>query len=192
MVSLRAFETEALGIPGVSAASAAWEIVDNIPALAITVLMDTGRAAELSTVTQLLNNYNVCRGPQRFPIIVLPGRRVYVYIDISIALAPSYFEENVFRNVRAALADLFSTSRGFGAREYRSRIEGVVNNVEGVLWNNVAALGALGQADDPSTLVLHAPPRNLWEMVPCASDTILALYPSHLTLSAVAASMQVC
>jgi hypothetical protein len=192
MVSLRDFETETLAIPGVSAASAAWEIVDNVPAVAITVLIDTGRAAESSTVSELLNNYNVCRGAQRFPIIVLPGHRGYVYIDISVALAPSHLEEHVFPNVRSALADLFSPARGFGAREYRSRIEGIVQNIEGVLWNNVTALGSLGQADDPSTLVLPAPPRNLWETLPCASYTILALYPAHLTLSAVAAPVKVC
>jgi hypothetical protein len=192
MVSLRDFETETLGIPGVSAASAAWEIVDNVPAVAITVLMETGRSAELSTVTDLLNNYNVCRGPQRFPIIPLPGSRGYVFIDISIALAPAYLKENVFPAVEAALADLFSPARGFAAREYRSRIEGVVQNVEGVLWNNVTALGSLGPSDDPSKLVLPAPPRGLWETVPCASDTILALYPTHLSLNAVAAPVKVC
>src|SRR5262249_43278229 len=162
--------TETLAIPGVSAASAAWEIVDNVPAVAITVLMDTGRATELSTVTELLNNYNVCRGPQRFALIVLPGHRGYVFVDISIALAPSYLEQNVFPAVRAALADLFSPARGFGAREYRSRIEGTVQDVEGVLWNNVTALGSLGQSDDPSKLVLPPPPRGLWETVPCASN----------------------
>jgi hypothetical protein len=192
IVSLRDHETETLAIPGVSAASAAWQVVDNIPAVVITVLMETGRAAEISTVSELLNNYNVCRGPQRFPFIVLSGRREYVCIDISIALAPSYLEEHVFPNVRTALADVFSPLRGFGAREYRSRIEGVVQNVEGVLWNNVVALGTLGQADDPKTLTLAPPPRPLAETVNCASDVILALYPAHLSLSAVAAPVKVC
>jgi hypothetical protein len=43
LVSLRDFETETLGIPGVSAASANWQIIDNVPAVGITVLMETGR-----------------------------------------------------------------------------------------------------------------------------------------------------
>jgi len=192
IVSLRDHETETLAIPGVSAASAAWQIVDNIPAVVITVLMDSARAAEISTVSELLNNYNVCRGPQRYPFIVQAGHRDYIYIDISIALAPAYLEERVFPNVRTALADLFSPARGFGAREYRSRIEGVVQDVEGVLWNNVAALGSLGQADDPKTLVLPDPPRALTETVNCASNVILALYSAHLSLSAVAAPVKVC
>lgn len=192
IVSLRDHETETMTIPGVSAASAAWQLVDNIPAVAITVLMDTGRAAEISTVSELLNNYNVCRGPQRFPLIVQPGFRGYVYLDISIALAPSYLEEIVFPNVRIALANFFSPLRGFGGREYRSRIEGVVQNVEGVLWNNVVALGSLGQADDPKTLILPVPPRTFAETVNCASNVILALYSAHLSLSAVAAPVKVC
>jgi hypothetical protein len=191
-VSLRDHETETLAIPGVSAASAAWQIVDNIPAVVITVLMDTARAAEISTVSELLNNYNVCRGPQRHPFIVQAGHHDYIYIDILIALAPAYLEERVFPNVRTALADLFSPARGFGAREYRSRIEGVVQDVEGVLWNNVAALGSLGQADDPKTLVLPDPPRALTETVNCASNVILALDSAHLSLSAVAAPVKVC
>ena len=123
---------------------------------------------------------------------MLLGHRSYVYLDISIALAASYLEENVFPDVRATLASFFSPARGFGAREYRSRIEGIVQNVAGVLWNNVSALGSLGQVDDPSKLVLPAPPRSPSETVPCTSDTILALYPAHLTLSVVAAAVKVC
>jgi len=192
MVSLQDYETEARAIPGVSAAAAAWEIVDNIPIIVITVLMETGRAAEILAVTDLLNNYNVCRGPQRYPIHVRPGVRKYVFCDVSVALAPSYLEENVFPNIRAALAPLFSAARKFGEREYRSRIEGIVQNVEGVLWNRVTALGSLGVADDPKNLVLPPPPRALHETLPCASNALLALYPAHLALSAVAAPVKVC
>ncbi len=192
LVSLRDYETETLGIPGVSAALAAWEIIDNVPAVVITVLMDTGRAAELSAVAQLLNNYNVCRGPQRFPILVRAGHRAYVFLDVSIALAPSYLEENVFVAVRSALNAFFAPARGFGAREYRSRVEGIIQNVEGILWNSATALGSLGQADDPATLALPDPPRSLAETVPCPADTLLALHPAHLTLSAVAAPVKAC
>lgn len=192
LVSLHDYETETLAIPGVSAASAAWDILDNVPAVIITVLMETGRAAELAAVAQLLNNYNVCRGPQRFPIIVRAGHRRYLFLDLSIALAPSYLEDHVFTEVRAALADLFSPARGFGSREYRSRLEGVVQNVEGVGWNRVTALGSLGQADDPTSLTLPAPPRSLTEAVHCPSDALLALHPAHLTLSAVAAPVKAC
>src|SRR5439155_9473351 len=151
MVSLKDYETETRAIPGVSAASAAWEVVDNVPIIVITVLMETGRGAEISAVTDLLNHYNVCRGPQRSPILVRPGARNYVFCDISIALAPSYLEDKVFPNVRNTLTAQFSSSsRSFAEKEYRSRIEGIVQNVEGVLWNSVTGLASLGVADDPA------------------------------------------
>jgi predicted phage baseplate assembly protein len=192
MVSLADYETETRAIPGVATASAAWQMFDNIPIIVITVLMDTGRAAELSAVSDLLHNYNVCRGPQRYPILVRPGVRDYVFCDVSIALAPSFLEQTVFPQVRTALSAQFSTARSFGEKEYRSRIEGVVQNVEGVLWNNVTALGSLGLADDPLQLTLPHPIRSLHETIPCAPNAMLALYPAHLSLSAVAAPTKVC
>jgi len=192
IVSLRDYETEAAAIPGVSIVSAAWETVDNIPLVVLTVLMDTGRAAELAAVTELLHNYNVCRGPQRYALHVRPGARRYVFCDASIALAPGNLQDNVFPRVLAALANLFSNKRVFGEREYRSRIEGAIQNVAGVLWNSVTALGDLGLADDPSKLVLPAPPRLLQETLPCGAAEVLTLYPAHVTLAAVAAPVKVC
>ncbi len=192
LVSLRDFETETLGIPGVTAASAAWQIVDGVPAVAVTVLTETGRSAEIKSITTLLNNYNICRGPQRFPVVVIPGRRAWTYAEVSVALVPSYQEADVFDTVRDALNELFSVSRGFGAREYRSRIEGIIQNVTGVAWNDVTALGSLGPSDDPTALTLPAPPRARVDTLPCDATTMLALYPAHLTLSVVAAPVEVC
>ena len=191
IVSLRDYETEALSIPGVSAASAAWMLAGGSPLIALTVLMETGRAGEFAAVTEILHNYDVCRGPQRYPLLAQPGFRRYVYCDVSVALAPGYQQKNVFPQIEAALAALFS-GRRFGAAEYRSRIEGVVQDVEGVLWNTVTALGDLGEADDPSTLVLPDPPRLLWETLPCGPRELLALAPAHLTLLPVAAPVKVC
>lgn len=192
LVSLRDFETETLSIPGVTAASAAWQIVDGVPAVAVTVLTNTGRAAEINSITTLLNNYNICRGPQRFPVVVIPGRRAWIHAEVSVALVASFQEADVFGAVRDALNELFSVSRGFGAREYRSRIEGIIQNVTGVAWNDVTALGSLGPSDDPAALTLPAPPRARLNTLPCDATTILAQYPAHLTLSAVAAPVEVC
>ena len=193
LVSIRDYETETLGIAGVSAVSAAWEIIDGVPAIGITVLMETGRASEIAAVRQLLSNYNVCRGPQRHPIVVTQGQRAWVYIDAAIALAPTYLEEKVFPEVSATLADLFaSASRRFGGPEYRSRIEGAIQNVPGVLWNSVTAFGILGIADDPKSLALPAVPRALTETAPCDAATLLSLFPAHVTLSAVAGPKAAC
>lgn len=193
LVSLRDFETETLGIPGVSAASAAWAVVDDVPTIAVTVLMETGRASELAAVTQLLNTYNACRGPQRHPIVVRPGVRRYVYVDFAVALASGYSAEKVFPKISAVLAALFSVpQRSFGESEYRLRLEGVVQGVPGVAWNEVTGFGDLGVADDPATLSLPAPPRALAAIVSSDSDTILALVPAHVSLSEVSAPVKVC
>jgi hypothetical protein len=193
LVSIRDFETETLAIPGVSAASAAWEILDGVPTIAITVLMETGRASELSTVTQLLNTYNACRGPQRYPISVRAGVRRFVFVDIAVSLAPGYLEEKVFPLITGALTAVFAAPpRTFGESEYRLRIEGLVQNVTGIAWNNVTALGDLGPADNPALLSLPAPPRTLAQTISCANDTLLALFPAHLSLSAVAPPVKVC
>jgi hypothetical protein len=75
---------------------------------------------------------------------------------------------------------LFSVDqRSLGGEEYASRIEGVIQNVEGVAWAEVTALGSLGVAQDPSTLAVPSPPA-LAHAVPCADDRILALYDAHL------------
>lgn len=193
LVSIRDFETETLGIPGVSAASAAWAVVDDVPAIVVTVLMETGRAAELSTVTNLLQAYNACRGPQRHAIVVRPGVRRYVYVDVAVALAPGYTAEKVFPVISAALDELFSIpTRGFGEAEYRLRIEGVVQNVAGVAWNDVTGLGDLAVADDPKTLVLPTAPRSRTRTISCGSDTILALAAAHRSIAEVAAPVKVC
>ncbi len=191
IVSLQDYETEAAAIPGVSAVRAAWLLVGGAPVVVLTVLMQTGRGAEFAAVTQLLHNYDVCRGPQRYPLLAQPGYRRYAYCDISIALAPGYLEQNVFPNLAAAVQSLFS-GHTFGEPEYRSRIEGIVQNVEGVLWNSVTALGDLGRADDPSKLALPSSPRPLVETLACDAQELLALYPAHLTLSAVAAPVKTC
>jgi hypothetical protein len=193
LVSLRDFETETLLIPGVSAASAAWEPVDGVPAVVVTVLMETGRAAEMGAVTELLGTYNVCRGPQRYAIVVRPAERTYLYVDAAVAFGASRRQEVVFEEVRAALAGLFSVpKRRFGEPEYRSRIEGTIQSVSGVLWATLAGLGSLGPADDPGTLALPAPPRPLSSVVACGPRQLLALLPAHVSLSAVAAPVKVC
>ena len=47
--------------------------------MVLTVLMETGREAEIEEVRTILNTYNRCRGPQRFPIRVNQGVLKYIY-----------------------------------------------------------------------------------------------------------------
>jgi hypothetical protein len=203
LVSLRDFETETLAIPGVVRASAAWDLVDNVPAVVITVLMETGRDAEIMQVRQILAAYNRCRGPQRFPIVVYEGHVQYLYLDASLACDPALREALVLQAVKQALGVhgeaghgtdgegglLAVNRRQFGEKEYASRIAGTIQNVAGVLWARVNGLGTLGTATDPLTLVasLPAAPWPLASVVHCDADKILSLHTAHLQLSAVKA-----
>ena len=84
-------------------------------------------------------------------------------------------------NSRSGLFGLHA--RRLGAREYASRIEGVLQNVEGVLWCKVVALGRFGSGvHDPATLVLPAPPRIRLATLPCAPHEMLQLDARHLSL----------
>jgi hypothetical protein len=190
-------ETETLAIPGVRRAAAAWEIYDNVPAVVLTVLMESGREAELAQVRATLATYNRCRGPQRFPIIVNGGQVLPVYLDASFALDPTFREELVRKAIEAALGvageapgdgdGLFTVGRRrFGAREYASRVAATIQNVAGVLWAKVNGLGPPGPTPDPAADFPPAPPWPLNETVDCAPDRILSLDRAQLQLNPVA------
>jgi hypothetical protein len=191
LVSLQDFESETLAIPGVSKALAAWELVDNLPNVVITVLMETGRDREFSEVAKILSHYNRCRGSQRFPIDVRKGDRNYVYIAANVAFNPTFRQELVSKAIHSALGitgendGLFSLkNRRFGQKEYANRIAGTIQNVEGVLWVEVTDFISLGPADEPAKInvqkLIKSNPKISW-----TTQQILSLYPSHLKLNPV-------
>lgn len=197
LVSLKDFESETLAIAGVSKVSAAWQLVDNIPAVVLTVLMETGREREIDEVQGVLNTYNRCRGPQRFPILVHPGKLRYLYVDLTVGLDPTFRQELVTSAIKVALGIAGEESNGidgshglmgvrsrqFAQKEYATRIEGVAQTIEGVIWASVTALGlAIGTDPDPARLSLPPEPKPLKAVVPCAADEILSLYKDHLQL----------
>jgi hypothetical protein len=170
LVSLSDFESEALAISGVTRATSSWEIEDNVPAVFITVLMETGREQEITAVEEVIAGYSLCRGPNRYPVIVREGRLLYVSVDITYAIDPTYREDVVTVAIQQALgasnlppaigaptggagADrrgLFSLRRRrFGEVEYAKRIAATVQNVAGVVWAEVNYFESLGEAFDP-------------------------------------------
>ena len=197
MVSLRDYETETLAIPGVWRATAAWDIVDNVPSVVITILMETGREAELDEVRQVLNHSNRCRGPDRHPIIVIEGALHAVWIDAEFAVEASFREDLVLPEVQAALGVsgmegegidgsqglLAPGLRRFGDKEYATRVEATIQNVEGVLWSRVKGFGP-ASADEGETPPAVPWPRNA--VAGCPSDRILYLPAEHLALASVA------
>ena len=130
----------------------------------------------------------------RHPVIVQPALLLYVFRDLTYARDPTETFEAVDAAVRAALGlaagepdqrtGLFGLhARRLGEREYASRIEGRVQNVPGVLWCKVVALGRFGGGvHDPATLVLPPSPRPRVATLPCAARELLQLDSRHLTL----------
>lgn len=206
LVSLKDFETEALALSGVSKVIGVWGIIDNIPTVEVTVLMETGRDKEFKTVKDILNDYNRCRGPQRFPIKVEQGKLQYIYIAVEVQFDQTFREELVREDIKEALGvsgekvngvdgsqGLFSLGqRSFGQNEYAKRIEGIIQNVEGVLWTRVTGLVSLGESENPSEL---NPPevKPLDSVIPCDNQHVLRLYTEHLHVSTVSIpSTEIC
>lgn len=198
LISLRDIETETLSIPGVALSSAKWKLVDNVPSVAVTVLMETGRSGEFDFVTTTLNSYNSGRGSSRFPIVTVDGKRLYVNVTVEFALDPTFQFDLVKPEIEKALGinygkssseeyagGLFSLQRRkFGGREYASTIEGEVNNVEGVIWAKVTALNTLSETDEPDAITVL--PNEFNEIAPCGGSQVLSLYYKHLILTQVA------
>jgi len=198
MVSLKDHETETLALPGVIAASARWDLHAGVPAVLLRVLLEAGREAEFEAVRAAIAHAQRCRGPNRHPVVVQQALLRYVFLDLSYARDPSFRPDDVDAGIRAELglvgdsthqrSGLFGLrTRRLGEREYASRIEGRVQNVAGVLWCKVVALGRFsGGVHDPATLALPAAPRIRVPTLNCAAHELLQLDQRHLTLTEVA------
>jgi hypothetical protein len=205
LVSLQDFETEILGVPGVTKASAQWGLIENtIPAVVLTVLMKSGGSDEEKALRDLLTDYNRERGPNRFPIDIRFGKQHYVYLTVTVARDPTYRGEIVKKAIKEALGvtgdevngvdgseGLFSLARRqFSQPEYATRIQGVIQNVEGVVWVTVNAFGAFEAGEEALTLnaptagnqaeVVHATATSLDEAI---TPTLLRLHTQHLQLN---------
>lgn len=195
LVSLSDFETETLSLPGVSKVSAIWDLdKDATPTFSIIVLMESGREKEIGEISRILNNYNICRGPQRFSINVSQGDLQYVYLDIVYAIDVTFKKDVVEKAIEEALGvtgeegsgidgsnGLFGLrQRKFGQGEYATRIEGIVQNVNGIVWAKVNALDSLGTGN-PSALNLPLKPV-FKQSISCEKQNILCLHIEHLIL----------
>jgi len=198
LVSIRDYETETLGVPGVVTAAAAWDLHAGVPAVILRVLLEAGREAEFADVRATLAHAQRCRGPDRFPLVVQQALLRYAFVDVSYARDPGYRQEDVEAALHAALglvgdaanerSGLFGLrARRLGDREYASRIEGRLQNVAGVLWCKVTALGLFGGGvQDLDTLVPPTAPRPMSQVLPCSAHELLQLAVQHLTLTSVA------
>lgn len=198
LVSLRDYESEALGVSGVSKAFARWVVDDDRSVVEVTVLMETGRDNEFSNVEDILNKYNRCRGARRFPVKVNPGKRAYLSLGIILQREPTYKKEKVMAAVKAALGvtglesdnidgseGLFgSRARQFGQHAYANRVEAVVQQVEGVAWAEVKQLYLLENVRDPVEDIPTATGKRFNRVVLCEADNIFCLHENHLRIAA--------
>ncbi len=198
LVSIGDYETETLGVPGVVAAAAAWDLIGGVPAVVLRVLLEAGREAEFAAVRVTLAHAQRCRGPDRHPLVVQQALLRYAWVDLRYARDPTFRAEDVDAALRTALGLAGDTAsersgvfglhaRRLGEPEYASRIEGRAQNVDGVLWCQVAAMGLFAPgAVDPATSMLPPPPRPAAARLHCSPLELLQLAPLHLTLVAVA------
>ena len=202
LVSVQDYETETLAIPGVITATAAWDLHIGVPAVILRVLLEAGREAEFADVRAAILKAQRCRGSNRFPIVVEQAFLRYAFLDLIYAPDPSYRQEDVEAALRTALGlvgdsedertGLFGLrARRLGDVEYASRIEGCVQNVAGVLWCKVSALGLFPApapedppVGDPSAFVLPPMPRPYATKLGCSPNELLQLADIHLTLTA--------
>ncbi|MEW5787780.1 MAG: hypothetical protein AB1899_07990 [Pseudomonadota bacterium] len=210
LVSLADYESETLAIPGVVTASAAWAMNGGVPGLTLRVLMAAGRETEFETVRATLQDWQRCRGPNRFPVTVEQAFLRYLWLDLEYAGDPALATADLEAAIRGALGlagdeasrytGLFGLGRRrLGQKEYASRIQGSVQAVPGVLWCRATALGMfapndanLPEDDDPANLALPAMPRSLAAVLSPASQEMLQLAPPHLTLVSVATPAGAC
>ena len=197
LVTIRDYETETLAVPGVLTAVAAWDLHAGVPAVVLRVLLELGREAEFEAVRRTLAHAQRCHGPDRFPLIVEQARFRFVFLDVSYARDPGHRQDRVDADLRMALglvgveeharSGLFGRrARRLGQREYASTIEGRLQNVPGVLWCKVTALGRFhASVIDPTAIQLPPTPRQLATRLACGPRELLQLSALHLTLTEV-------
>lgn len=207
LVALSDYEAEALSLPGVQRARAAWVAPNGFPRLRLVVLTDGATEAEAAAVAEAMNAANRCRGAARFPLETVQGRRRYLHLDLTVGYAADRLPEDIEPEIRSVLGvaagldepedGLFGfKQRQFGQDAHVSQAIGAVQQVDGVEWVRVDAFqpvppGAPPDAD-PETLPL--PPVNVrHQAIACDPQSMLALHETHLVLNlAVAAAAEEC
>jgi hypothetical protein len=196
IVSLADYETELLGVPGVSRVRAAWDILDGTPGVVLRVLLESGRESEYEEVRDAILSFQRCRGSDRFALRVEQATLRQVFLDLRFAFDPALIEADVAAAITALLAPMddptsdrggvFALSaRQIGGKEYASRIEGRVQAIPGVTWARAFGFGLLAATPAgtlPEDLTLPSAPRPRQAVVTPAPAELLQLHSAHLTL----------
>ena len=195
LVGLADYEAEALSVPGVIKARAVWAAPEGTPLIHVTLLTESGSAADANTVAEVLQGAHRSRGPARWPLIALPGGRRQVRLSLNVGYRAELREADVKKAVLEALgaageeangivADqgLFSWQmRQFGQSAHGSQVLGVVQNAPGVVWVELSVLGIVGVSSRRTIAGLPIPAAQ--HTLPCPDHLILALRAEDLTLN---------
>ncbi len=200
LVGLADYEAEAKALPGVLKVRADWAAPNGVPLVRIVVLTETGTAAAVKKLQDILNTYNRCRGPARFPVYVVQGNLQYIYLSVRAGYEASRRKEDIEVAINLSLglvgeegngilADkgLFSLKqRNFGQGVHRSQIVAAIQQVEGVTWVEIDDAQALDLGMPPETdpTVLPEPVvESIDKAIACLSTRILALHSVHFDIN---------
>jgi predicted phage baseplate assembly protein len=200
MVSLADMEAEALAIAGVLKARAAWSILDAVPHVVVTVLTQSRSAADANAVADTLLALYRARGPARHPVTVVQGKRRRLRIGATVGYDVTYRQEDV----RAAILDALGAAadgsertdglfgwqrRQFGEGAHGSQVVAAIQNVSGVAWVRLTALGSAGLTLLSGLLLGSARVAPERSTIACPPDSILALDAADLALSLAATDL---
>jgi hypothetical protein len=209
IVSLEDFETETMTIGGgeIAKVSAEWGGMDaneKLPCVALTVLK-YDQDQTFDYIKNKIVRYDNLHGLGRFPVVVYQGFFQHVYIDVNYGFDSTFLKENIEESIKQALGvagqvnginnskGLFDISRQeFGGTEHVYRIEGIIQQVPGVVWVEVNYFDLLKEkpCKDVKPEDLNVPDiKVLSQNVTCEKNQILRLYKKHLTLSGTAVSI---
>jgi predicted phage baseplate assembly protein len=195
VVSLADIEAEAQATAGVLKAGATWDIFTGHPRVAVTILTLSRSTADAEAVADTLRALYQTRGPARYPLSVVAGRRRQLRVAATVGYDRTYRADDLNAGIidalGAAAADgstakgLFSwQQRRFGEGAHGSQIVAAIQNVPGVLWVELTMADVKGLA-----ILLRirrfrvGAPLPEWHAIACPADSMLALDAGDLALS---------
>ena len=197
LVGLTDYEAEALMVPGVVKAGAVFAAEAERPSISLTVLTEDESPEAVAAAEAALRHADRCRGPARHPLEIVPGRRRWVYLSLTLGYDPAVRSADLAAAVRAALgADhsdgldapetgLFALPlRRFGQDVHISQVVAAAQSVTGVVWVKPVAFGKLpATSDDPEDLSVPLKTA-LITRLQAKPVEVLVISTLHLTLSA--------
>jgi hypothetical protein len=151
-VSLRDFADLAREYSTVAKALATWVWDGEQRAVHLTVAGDDGVELDATERDELRTNLDLRRDPNR-RLLLAPHVPVAIEVEAAVEVEASRITDDVAAAVTAAIADYFDfDNRGFGQAVHLSDVYAVIQEVDGVVWARVDALGY----KDPAVAAAHS------------------------------------